>query len=210
MKKQSDTPRTGALMSAMKWVVADDNERVSITISGLRQLERELTAVKRERDEARALNAQWAEKAATWLATPEAAQRLQGYRDLAQQVAEAQNERDEAIADLETERMRLAACGVIALANTRESAAKARDMLPQYRSASSEDVARAVDSEMELRAEVERLRSEIEQHVAEAVAKETERCAVAAREWEDNYVIEDSAPGHVDDAIRARAKKEAT
>ena len=52
---------------------------------------------------------------------------------------------------LETERMRLAACGVVALSNTPESAAKARDMLPDYRSASCDDVARAVDREMELR-----------------------------------------------------------
>ena len=44
----------------------------------------------------------------------------------------------------------------------------------------------------------------IKQHVAEAVARETERCADAARKWEDDYVIEDSAPRHVDDAIRAR------
>jgi len=54
------------------------------------------------------------------------------------------------------------------------------------------------------------LRHVIKQHVAEAVARETERCADAAREWEDNYVIEDSAPRHVDDAIRARAGKETT
>lgn len=52
------------------------------------------------------------------------------------------------------------------------------------------------------------LRAAIEQHVAEAVKAETERCADAAREWEDNYVIEDSAPRHVDDAIRARADNE--
>lgn len=51
---------------------------------------------------------------------------------------------------LETERMRLAACGVVVLSNTPESAAKARDMLPEYRSASCDDVARAVDREMEL------------------------------------------------------------
>ena len=54
------------------------------------------------------------------------------------------------------------------------------------------------------------LRAAIEQHVAEAVARETERCADAAREWEDNYVIEDSAPRHVDDAIRATAPAPAT
>lgn len=52
---------------------------------------------------------------------------------------------------LETERMRLAACGVVALSNTPESAAKARDMFPDYRSASCDDVARAVDREIELR-----------------------------------------------------------
>lgn len=52
---------------------------------------------------------------------------------------------------LEIERMRLAACGVVALANTPESAANAREMLPQYRSASCDDVARLVDSEMALR-----------------------------------------------------------
>ena len=41
-------------------------------------------------------------------------------------------------------------------------------------------------------------------HVAEEVAREREECADVARQWEDNYVIEDSAPRHVDDAIRAR------
>ena len=54
MSEQSDTPRTDALMSALKGIVANDNERVSITIVGLKQLEQELSVVKRERDEARA------------------------------------------------------------------------------------------------------------------------------------------------------------
>ncbi len=52
---------------------------------------------------------------------------------------------------LETERMRLAACGCVAMANIPESAAKTREMLPQYRSASCDDVAAAVDREMSLR-----------------------------------------------------------
>jgi hypothetical protein len=51
-------------------------------------------------------------------------------------------------AELERERMCHAACGVVAMANTRESAAKARDMRPEYWSASVQDVARAVDREM--------------------------------------------------------------
>jgi hypothetical protein len=53
--------------------------------------------------------------------------------------------------ELETERIRLAACGVVALANTPESAAKAREMKDEYRSASCDDVARLVDSEMKMR-----------------------------------------------------------
>ena len=55
-------------------------------------------------------------------------------------------------AELERERLRLAACGVVALANTADSAEKARMMHDDYRSASCDDVARAVDCQMELRA----------------------------------------------------------
>lgn len=51
---------------------------------------------------------------------------------------------------LETERIRLAACGVVALSNTPESAEKARQMQGIYWSASCEDVARMVDKNMEL------------------------------------------------------------
>ena len=63
-------------------------------------------------------------------------------------------------------------------------------------------------AEMSHNVSLDDIRAAIEQHVAEAVAKEQEECADAAREWEDNYVIEDSAPRHVADAIRARAEKE--
>lgn len=56
-------------------------------------------------------------------------------------------------AELERERMRLAACGVVAMADTPESAAKAREMRDEYRSASCDDVARRVDECMTLRAE---------------------------------------------------------
>jgi len=66
-------------------------------------------------------------------------------------------------AELETERMRLAACGVVALANTEQSAAKEREMLPEYRSASLADVERAVDREMQLRAERDELRRQLDE-----------------------------------------------
>lgn len=55
-------------------------------------------------------------------------------------------------AELERERLRLAACGVVAMADTPESAAKARDMSPEYHSASLDDVIRQIDALMELRA----------------------------------------------------------
>lgn len=60
--------------------------------------------------------------------------------------------------EVERMRMQLAACGVVALCNTPESAAKARDMHPDYMSASCQEVMRAVDSEMALRAELAALR----------------------------------------------------
>lgn len=63
-------------------------------------------------------------------------------------------------AELERERMRLAACGVVALANTPESAAKARDMHDDYKSASCDDVARMVDEQMNLRAELSAMRAQ--------------------------------------------------
>lgn len=66
-------------------------------------------------------------------------------------------------AELERERMRLAACGVVALADTPESAAQAREMCDEYRSASCDDVARRVDECMTLRAERDALFSKLSQ-----------------------------------------------
>lgn len=64
-------------------------------------------------------------------------------------------------AELETERLRLAACGVVALANTPESASKAREMRPEYRSASLDDVEHAVNEQMRLRAELAEANAEL-------------------------------------------------
>lgn len=74
---------------------------------------------------------------------------------------------DEQRDELERERIRLAACGVVALSNTPESAAKAREMLPEYRSASCDDVAKAVDREMQYRTELAEARAEIERQRAD-------------------------------------------
>jgi len=66
-------------------------------------------------------------------------------------------ERDELREELERERMRLAACGVVANANTPESAKKWRNMRDEYRSASCDGVARAVDREMRLRMALQKI-----------------------------------------------------
>jgi hypothetical protein len=95
--------------------------------------------------------------------------------------------------ELETDRMRLAACGVVAMSNTTESAAKNRDMHPIYRSASCDDVARAVDREMALRAEVARLRAAIAYWVQAAdymrAQQQLEMCDRAASGGEAEYLV---------------------
>lgn len=53
--------------------------------------------------------------------------------------------------ELETERMRLAACSFVALSNTDESAKEARQMHTDYWSAACDDVARSVDKQMAYR-----------------------------------------------------------
>jgi len=74
--------------------------------------------------------------------------------------------------ELDRERMRLAACGVVANANTPQTAAAARAFPDEYRSASCDDVARIVDSEMQLRADRDRLAACVERvrGVCDAIA----------------------------------------
>ena len=67
----------------------------------------------------------------------------------------------DARAEIERLNGSLAACGVMALANTRESAAEAEDVLPEYRSSSLENVAFAIDREMLLREKNTALNSKI-------------------------------------------------
>lgn len=108
-----------------------------------RELERDLAAMTKERDE-------WQQHG-----HHEADMRnnLMGERDDVRLKLEL---------ELETERMRLAACGVVAMADTETSRVEARKMLPKYRSASLSDVERRVDECIELR---KQLREEQRLHV---------------------------------------------
>jgi hypothetical protein len=63
--------------------------------------------------------------------------------------------------EVERLQMQLAACGVVALANTIESAGEARQMHPDYMSASCSDVADAVDREIALRTERDTMRQQL-------------------------------------------------
>lgn len=76
---------------------------------------------------------------------------------------------DEVIEALEIERMRLAACGVVASANTPQSAKIAREMKDEYKSASLDDVIKAVDKQMEYRMALCRIRTRFH-HIPEVFA----------------------------------------
>ena len=73
---------------------------------------------------------------------------------------------DMAVVKVENERLRmqLAACGVVANANTPETAKQARNMKQEYYCASVADVAWAVDREMELRAELEAAKAKLAEY----------------------------------------------
>jgi len=64
-------------------------------------------------------------------------------------------------AELERERMRLVACGVVAMADTPDNAKEARKMHPDYESAACSDVARRVDECIELRSKLSVARDEL-------------------------------------------------
>jgi uncharacterized protein YjbI with pentapeptide repeats len=71
------------------------------------------------------------------------------------------NEKREEISETEKLRMQLAACGVAAMSNTKDTAAARLEPGHPYYSASYGDVCRAVDREMTLRSELDRARKAV-------------------------------------------------
>ena len=63
-------------------------------------LAEDFNRVKKQRDELLSKVAAWEQKAANWMASPEAAQRLDGYRDIAQRLNVAEQQRDNLLAAL--------------------------------------------------------------------------------------------------------------
>lgn len=124
-----------------------------------RDLERKLATVTRERDEAR----QTADNLSGLFCNIRDTMRVRdidGRLPLDEQVIAIAKERDRLKEQLELEQIRHSACGVIALSDTPESAAKARDMLPEYYSASAQDVARRVDECIQLRQQLQQAEAE--------------------------------------------------
>lgn len=78
-----------------------------------------------------------------------------------ERIEQLETERDQLSNELEIERMRNVACGVVAMADTPDSAKQARDMHPDYMSAACSDVARRVDECIKLREQVKMLRNEL-------------------------------------------------
>jgi septal ring factor EnvC (AmiA/AmiB activator) len=78
---------------------------------------------------------------------------------------------------LEVEGLRLAACDVVAMADTPESADRARQMQSGLRSAALSSVERRVDEVIALRAENERLRGALERRDAEITRLRAEGAA---------------------------------
>lgn len=90
---------------------------------------------------------------AIWMSGDTALNRLRNAYNLGIQYGQASSQEvAELRAELERERIRLAACGVVAKADTPESAKEARDMHPDYHSASLDDVISMVDALMAERA----------------------------------------------------------
>jgi hypothetical protein len=115
----------------------------------------------------------------------ERAMRAAEHDDTHSRIEKLHAELVEARAELERERMRLAACGVVAMADTPESAAKARDMHADYRSASCDDVARIVDKLMEARAELAKAEHDLDSARHELEWEGCER--MKATEQRDRY-----------------------
>jgi len=79
--------------------------------------------------------------------------------DILAAITEAQQQLQK---ELERERMCHAACGVIAMSNTRESLSKSREMHPDYLSASVQDCIKAAEREIELREQLTEARQQNE------------------------------------------------
>ncbi len=116
--------------------------------------------------------------------TPREQHLLDEVTQLKEDLARATAERDALANELERERMRLAACGVVATSNTPETAANNRMMHADYLSASLSDVIRVVDSEMAQRAraeKAEKANAALRAVVADERAYELQLCQYCAR-----------------------------
>jgi hypothetical protein len=105
--------------------------------------------------------------------------------------------------------MQLVACGVVARANTTETAARARDMHPDFNCAAVQDVAEAVDREMALRAENEALRRDAERYLwLRDVGDETWKPLIERARRAFPHVPLQEVPSMVDEILNGAIERE--
>jgi len=160
-----------------KMTVYAEQVEHSVTAARRQQLEasRLMTTAAIERDAALKERDALREKQAVWIASPEAAARLQGYRAPVKVSEEkpvnveestkhqALRERCEKLeAEVEVLRMQLAGCSTAAMQNTEASKADRIGPENPYYSAAYLDICRAVDREMVMRYERDRAVADLE------------------------------------------------
>lgn len=110
----------------------------------------------------------------------------------------AEAERDRLREEIETERMRLAACGVLADCNTTGSVAKHRgEIQEKYRSGSLDSVCAAVDREMRLRGELEEAEEAI-RRLSWRLCPDCVGDGILGADWKGKLVACESCGGHED------------
>ena len=138
----TDTPETDRAASR-------DYSPLSVPYDFARNLERQRNNLQRWKDEQLIVESQWdAQAIGKELNLPLGGSIRAGILPAVQQLKAA----------LEREQMRLVACDVIAMCDTPESAAEARQMHPDYESAALDSVKRRVDECIALRQMVRELR----------------------------------------------------
>jgi len=99
-EQKANTNRIVTCVNACAGISTDSLEQEGSAVMGWQRTARKLIDVTKQRDELLSKVAAWEQKAANWMASPEAAQRLDGYRDIAQRLNVAAQQRDELLAAL--------------------------------------------------------------------------------------------------------------
>jgi hypothetical protein len=85
---------------AVEQATAEMRRDIASSKNDVEQMQHEINMLASRAEKAEAINAEWAEKAKAWMASPESLQQLSGYRELGDKLAKAEAERDASRAEL--------------------------------------------------------------------------------------------------------------